>query len=148
MRLSGRQRIPSLLQQRLEAVQIELPRRDPQQIAVRPRQQDAVVALVSVSRRRLALEQPAQPRDERVNALGRTRRRRFGPELVDDLLDRNDLVRAQQEQRQQSALLAPAERQGAFPVVHLERAEYPEVHGAPLFVLLELVRGRTSPGPN
>ena len=47
-------------------------------------------------------------------------------------LDRNDLVGAQQEQRQQSTLLAAPERQHAAPVVHLERAEYPEVHRAPL----------------
>jgi len=59
VRLAGRQRLPSLREQRLEAVQVELSRRDPQQVAVRTRQQYAVVVRLSIPRRRLALEHPA-----------------------------------------------------------------------------------------
>ncbi len=61
VRLPGRQGSPSLVQQRVEAMQIELARRNPQRVPVRSREQHAVVDLGSVPRHGLALEQPAQP---------------------------------------------------------------------------------------
>jgi hypothetical protein len=47
----------------------------------------------------------------------------LSPELVDETLRRDRLVRPQQEQRQQRALVPAAERHGCLPVEHLERAE-------------------------
>ena len=60
----GPQRLPSFVQQRLEAVLIELARRNPQHIAVGASQQHAVVALASLPPRLFTLEQAAQPRRE------------------------------------------------------------------------------------
>ena len=102
----------SLLDQRLEAMEVELAGRDRQHVAVRTREEDAVLTRLSVlGSAGSSLEPPAQLRDERVNALRRARRRLGTPEVVDDLVDRHDLVRAQQEQGEQSALLMPAERE-------------------------------------
>jgi hypothetical protein len=113
-------------------VQVELVRRDPQDIAVRSCQQDAVVVLVAVPRGRATLEEPAQPRDEGVHAPRRTRRWGLGPELVDDLLDRNDLVGMQEQQREKRALLPAPERKLASLAIDLQGAENPEVHAVPI----------------
>jgi len=95
------------------------------------RQDDAVVARVAVACGRLTVERPSQPRDERLHALRSARGRGFAPQLIDDLVDRHDLVGVQQEQREQSALLPTAERKRAVAVMHLERSEYAEVHPGP-----------------
>ena len=87
----------------------------------------AVVTGVPVAGRRFPLEHSSQSRDERLNALRRARRRLLVPELVDDPIDRDNLVRVQQEKREQGALLTPPERQLAIAVAHLERTEDPKV---------------------
>jgi hypothetical protein len=66
-----------------------------------------------------------------VNALRRARRRLRTPEVVDDLVDRYDLVRAQQEQGQKGALLMPAEREALTSVFDLEPTEDAEIHAVP-----------------
>ena len=50
------------------------------------------------------------------------------PELVDQAVGGDDLVRVQQQDRQQRALLDPAERERAIVLGHLERAKEPEFH--------------------
>ena len=121
-----------VVQQRLETVQIELAWRNPQQVAVPSRQQDAVVGVAAVPRHGLVFEQPAQPRDQRVDAPRRTRRRRLGPQRVDDLLDGNDLVRAQEQEREECAPLPPSERQLTAIASDLQRPENPELHSSPI----------------
>src|SRR6266540_770765 len=105
---SGRKRPAPLLGQGLEAMEVELTGNDRQHVAARTREKDAVVAEILRFRARLG-EQLSQLRNERLDALGRTRRRLRAPEVLDDLVDRHDLVRAQQEQSEQGALLMPAE---------------------------------------
>jgi hypothetical protein len=58
----------------------------------------------------LAPERLAQAVDVDLERLDRRARRRRAPERVDERLARDDVVRAQQEQRKQGALLRPAER--------------------------------------
>ena len=112
-------------------MKVELAGRDRQHVAMRAGQEDAVLTCLYVRAGGLALEPPAQLRDERMNALRRARRRLGAPEVVDDLVDRHDLVRAQQEQGEQGALLMPAERKALGPVLDLERTENPEIHAVP-----------------
>ena len=119
-------------------MKVELAGRDRQHVAVRTGQEDAVLASLYVWAGGLVLEPRAQLRDERVNALRRARRRVGGPELVDDLVDRDDLVRAQQEQGEQGALLMPPERKAFTSVLDLERSENPEIHAVPLSSPLNL----------
>ena len=55
--------------------------------------------------------------------------------MLDDLVDRYDGVRTQQEKREQGALLMPAQREALAPVLDFERTENAEIHPAnPLFV--------------
>ncbi len=54
------------------------------------------------------------------------------PQLVDQALAGHDVVRVQQEQRKQSALLGTPELQEPAFVFHLERSEDPELHASPL----------------
>ncbi len=67
-----------------------------------------------------------------MHALRRTRRRRLGPERVDNLVDGDDLVRVQQQQREQRALLSASERQLTALVLDLQWAENPEIHSSPI----------------
>jgi hypothetical protein len=100
----------------LEAREVELGRIDPQDIARGARHQPVVAELL------------AQPRDVFLDALGDRRRRRRPPQLVDQPLRRDYLVGVQQQHRQQRPLLAPAQRQPAIVLDHLQRAEKPEIH--------------------
>ena len=51
----------------------------------------------------------------------------LSPELIDETLSRDWLVRPQEQQRQQRALVATAERQYLLPIAHLEGTEDPEL---------------------
>jgi hypothetical protein len=122
----------SLVEQGLEPMKVKLARSDRQQVPMGTGQEDAVLTHLSFGVGGLVLEPPTQLRDERVNALRRARRRLRTPEVVDDLLDRHDLVRAQQEQGEKGALLMPAEREALTSVFDLERTENAEIHAFPL----------------
>ena len=50
------------------------------------------------------------------------------PQLLDQPARRDDLVRVEQEQREQAALPLPAQLQDAISLQHLERPENPELH--------------------
>jgi len=65
-----------------------------------------------------------------MDALGDRRRRRLAPQVVYQSLCRDQLIRVQQQHRQQRSLLSSAKRQRAVVLDHLERAEEPEVHGS------------------
>src|SRR5436190_13728920 len=92
-----------------------------------PCQQDPVRASLSLLVR-LVLEDATQFRDEHMDALRRARRRVRRPELVDEFVDGNDLVRAEQEHGEQLSLLLPAELQLSAVVLDLERSEDSELH--------------------
>jgi hypothetical protein len=95
-------------------------------------QKDPVLTWIHA--RGIVLEPPAEFRDERVNVLRRARRRFGAPEVLDDLVDRYDVVRTQEEKREQGALLMPAEREALAPVFDFERTENAEIHAvSPLF---------------
>jgi hypothetical protein len=57
-----------------------------------------------------------------LNALRGACRRILTPQLVDDLLERDDLVRTQQQQREERALLVTAEVDRTTCVQYLERS--------------------------
>src|SRR5581483_472602 len=50
------------------------------------------------------------------------------PQLLDEVVRRHDLVRMQEEDREQLPLLPAADRDGAVGVVHLEWTENRELH--------------------
>ncbi|MGZ6651886.1 MAG: hypothetical protein ACXVHB_31200 [Solirubrobacteraceae bacterium] len=55
------------------------------------------------------------------------RRRRLCPQLLDQLVARDRLVRMHEQEREQGALLRTAERQDSVVHAQLERAEDPEL---------------------
>ena len=117
-RISAGEPFSSLLQQRSEAIAVELTRLDDQEVAVPARLQALPLA-----------ERPTHARDLRLDALDGAGRRLVRPERLDEAVDRDDLVRMEQEHRNEEALLAAAEVDDcAVVTVHLERAEYPEFH--------------------
>src|ERR671934_27235 len=66
--------------------------------------------------------------DVNVDRLPRRRRRRLTPELVDQPLARDELVRMQEQGRQDEPLLQPAQRDRLALVDHLEWPEDPVLH--------------------
>jgi hypothetical protein len=116
----GRLGTTRLRHQPLESSEIELVPIDAQDVAGR------------ASGEHVAAERLAQPPDLDLDDLRRGRRRTFPPEPVDQLVGRDDLVRMQQEQREQRALLRSAERNPTVLVDHLDRAENPILHAANL----------------
>ena len=134
-RVTGRERLAALGDQPLEVLQIELARLDAEEIAA------AAGGETRLVRRRRAQHLP-EPRDVvaqgvvgRVEAL-------LGEELVDQPLARDDPVRAQQEQRQQRALLRPAGRDRHAVHPHRERAEDPELQAARCHLAPSSLKGR------
>jgi hypothetical protein len=75
-------------------------------------------------------QQLADLRDEVLERRRRGARRRLAPELVHEAVDRDDLVRVDQEEGEEGALLLPAERDRPAVADDLERTEDPEIeHG-------------------
>ena len=110
---------PPLLHQALEAVEIEAVRLDPNHVAGRSGRQH-------VGRKRLAKSRDVDPQCRR-RALGRV----LAPELVDQPISGNHLVRVEQEDGKQRTRLAAGQRNLAAPVPHLERSQDPELHRLP-----------------
>jgi hypothetical protein len=73
-------------------------------------------------------EQLAQRRDVALHQLVRTGRRLVAPELVDETLARDRLVRVQEQHAEQGALLRSAEFDLPLAVVDLEWTKYRELH--------------------
>ncbi len=113
-------RRPGFPDEPLETGQVELIRVELEHVAARPRQQQP------------GTEELPQL-DDGVLERGRRRPRRvLAPQLVDQPLRRDGLVRAQEQQRQDRALVPPAQRDGRSVVEHLERAEDPELEHSPV----------------
>jgi hypothetical protein len=53
------------------------------------------------------------------------------PDLLDQAIRRDDLVRVQEQVPEQGSLLPRAELDGVRPFEHLQRAEHPELHRDP-----------------
>lgn len=96
--IAAGKRLAAFRGQPLEPLQVELPRLDPEQVAGRPRDQTGLV-------RRQRAQELAKPRDVVVEGvLGRVQAL-VGEELADQPLTRDDAIRAEQEEREQPALL-------------------------------------------
>ena len=70
----------------------------------------------------------AQARDVDLDALGSGRRRPVSPQFHAQLIGRDDLVGAQQQDRQQQALFQPPECERVLTVGDLQGAEDAEFH--------------------
>src|SRR6266536_4789025 len=108
-------------------MQVELVGPDLQHVAGRPGDEQLLGGPVS------AAEQLAQPRDVAVERRRRGLRRLFAPELLDQPVAGDDLVRVQQQEREERASLLSTELQGSTVIPHLEWAEQPELHGLTSF---------------
>jgi hypothetical protein len=76
-----------------------------------------------------------------MDDLGRGRGWALPPELVDDAVDRDDLVSVQEEEREESALTPAAERERLASLIdRLERPKEPELrHKEPKLAPIEAV---------
>ena len=105
--------------QALELARVELARSDAQDVARAPGQQHPVGHLAApVLRERLA-----QLGDVDLHALGGGRGRPLAPELVDQPVAGDDLVRVEQENREQRLLLPATERDRLTLLDHLQGTE-------------------------
>src|SRR5581483_239289 len=118
----GASRIPAgvraaaLLEESLEPVGVELLRLELEDVAAGARADELRVA-----------ERLAQPRDLVVEAVVCVAGRPLRPELVEEAVARDDLVRMEEQDRQERALLRPSDGDDALAVPGLERAEKPEL---------------------
>ena len=129
--LTRGERPPALLDEPLEAIDVQFARRDFEDVTVRTSADDFLPRRRSATRQR-CVECLAQARDVDLNVLRGARRCLLSPHDVDQPIDGNHLVPLQQQHRQDDPLLAPAElNRAALAVVDLERPEYPEVHRPP-----------------
>ena len=115
LRLAARELAPAAFQLRLEAMDVELVRRNLDHIASGVREQE----LLAVTPH----EEAPQPRE--VDAQGRVDRRRGGvsPQLFDEALARDGLVDVHEQQAEERALLRAPERQCLLTSDDLERPE-------------------------
>jgi hypothetical protein len=88
-----------LSDERVEAVAIELPGLDAEQIARRPREDHSVAGA-----RPARLEQSPQVRHVRLDHVGCRLGSLLAPDVVDQASTRDDLVRVQQQTQQKRAL--------------------------------------------
>src|SRR5262249_5468549 len=100
----------------LEAVEIELSRRDTDQVA-RPTGLDPVRP-----------ERTTETRGGHVHRRDRRRRLVVVPQLCNQTVNRHDVVPVQEEQREERALLRAAQRKRLVSVPGLERPEDPVLH--------------------
>ena len=112
----GRRLVPSPCDRGLEAIEIQLALADAQQIAARLRDD------------RVAAERLAQLGDVHLDRGRRRLGRLLPPELVDQPLTRDGLVRVQKQQGKEAALLRAGDLEAAAVVLDLERSKDPELH--------------------
>ena len=118
------ERAPPLVAEALEPREVELPVVDPEHVPRATGGEDLPVRAA----RSLRLEEPAQRRHVPLQRLDRRRWWPVAPELVDQPVARDGLVRLQEEHREERALLPRPERHEAVAVANLDRPEDPEVH--------------------
>ena len=112
--------LPRLVHQLLEPMQVQVIALDSDDVARRPCRQHVPGECLSKSR------------DVHAKRIGGALRRILAPELVDQPVRRDHLVRVDEKQREQRPLLGSAQRDLARIVPYLERPENPESHrGAP-----------------
>ena len=116
-----RQLRPSLCYQPLEAMHVQPLRIELELVTVVARDQQAI-GTVAVG------ERLAQSGDVDLECLGGRRRRSSAPQLLDQPIGAQRLVRVQQEQREQRLLLAAADRDDTAFVDDFERSENVKVH--------------------
>ena len=116
LRVAGREQRAALVEETDEAVGVDLVRRRLEHVAAAARAQP------------IGLEQLTQPGDVRLQALVRRRRLHAAVQVFEQPLGRNDLVAAQQQDRQKRALPRAAELQRAPIVCGLERPKDSKVH--------------------
>ncbi len=116
----GELRTP-LTEQPLEAASVDSLRVDPQLVAVLARHEQLRVPA-------LARERPAQAMDVHLDRFRCGRGRALAPELVDQAVGAERLVRVHEQQSEQGALLAAAERNLTPLVRGFKRTEDAEVH--------------------
>ena len=75
----------------------------------------------------IAAERPAELRDIGLENLRGRERWAAGPELLDQAVTRNRLVRPKKQDREQRPRLSRIQRDNAAPGNHLERTEDPEL---------------------
>ena len=116
-RVGGRGRLGAvgLLDEAPERVEIELARRDAEEVAGRAR--DEPVAELATQPDQVVLERRL-----------RRRRRIVAPDAVDEPVDRDDAVRLEQQQAEHRAPPQATDRDDALAGPHLQRAEDPELH--------------------
>ena len=114
----------ALLDQPLESIGVELVPPHTKEIAGGPGNQH----VLGVARGAPSSERLSQLGDVHLHDLHGPRRRPPGPELLDQTIDRDDLVSVQQQDGQQHPLFAAAERKPTPVGPDLERPEDPKLH--------------------
>jgi hypothetical protein len=101
-----------------ETFEVELTALDAQLVSIRPGDQSAVCST----------ERLSKLGDVDLNALRRARWSLLAPELIDQAVTRNHLIRVQEQDREESALLPGSERKRFSFLNHLEGAKDPKLH--------------------
>ena len=114
-RVSGRECAASLLDEALEPMEVERIGLDPRLVAAGSGHED------------IGRQHAAEAGDERRECIGGALRRVVTPQLVDQPVTSDDLVRAQQQECQQPALPGTAERERLVVEPGFERAEQAEL---------------------
>jgi hypothetical protein len=107
---------PTFHHEILEPIQVEPIAIDPDLVATAVRQHSNATDL------------SAQARHTHLDRLPRRARNALSPQLVDESLRRDDLVRVHQKQRQQCSFLRTAHNDRVPVAQHFERAQDPELH--------------------
>ena len=115
------ERPPPILDQILEAPQVELPGRNVQDVTRRPRDQRRPTGAVRA-------ERLAQARHVDLQRVARRRGRIVSPQLLDQPIPRHDPIGAQQQDREQRALLRSPQREPPAVRVDRQRAKDAKVH--------------------
>jgi len=118
---AARERVPTLAQEPLEAIDVELAVLDPQRVAAPVRLEPVPFAVA---------ERAPQAADVVLQHLRRGRRGRLAPQRVDQAIARDRLVAMQEQQHQHNALPALAELDGAVLVGDLERSQQAKEHAS------------------
>ena len=118
-RVARGQGLAAGVDQRAEAVDVQLVRPDAQHVRRRARLEERLL--------RWHVQCATQPRDIDVHGLRRVRRWPVGPQHVDDLLGRHRLVAMEEQRREQLARLPAPDRQRPTVAARLERAEQAEL---------------------
>ncbi len=122
--LSAGEGSAAIVEQALERVSVELTRFDPEDVAVPARLERRFFVLRSTVR----VDRSAKARDVSLERLRGRGRRSLPPELVDQLVGGDDLVRVEEEDGEERTLLATAELDPPTLVGDLQRTQDPEIH--------------------